>query len=134
MKGLILGLILCFNTNLLSQVEENPLPFVAPKIIFDTAATYPGGINALNQYLKNNLIYPEPKKTKGLQGFVAMKFTITKKGSITDITPINGVPGAPNFVKESIRLINRMPKWIPAKLKNKAVDSEYYLNIPFNLK
>ena len=88
----------------------------------------------MNQYLKNNLIYPEPKKTKGLQGFVAMKFTITKKGSITDITPINGVPGAPNFVKESIRLINRMPKWIPAKLKNKAVDSEYYLNIPFNLK
>ena len=134
MKASLLFLFFCFTTNLTAQEGENPLPYVQPKEMYDIEASYPRGQMALQRFLEDNLKYPEPEKTKGLQGYVVIKFIITKKGKIENITTINGVAGAPNFVKESIRLVTKMPKWIPAKLKNKAIESEYYLNIPFSLK
>ncbi len=111
--------------------EENPLPYVQKEPVYDVAPQFPGGPDSLNAYISRNLVYPESLKSKRPEGIVMLKFIVTKKGKITDVSPVNGVPGAPEFVPEAIRLVLLMPHWNPALKKGKAVETEYHLNIPF---
>ncbi|MEO8150086.1 MAG: energy transducer TonB [Bacteroidia bacterium] len=116
-----------------AQEEENPLPYKFEEPKFDTAPRYPGGENAMFKYFADNIKYPEPEKSKGLEGSVSLKFIVIKEGKITKVEALNGTPGAPNFVKEAIRVLENMPFWIPATKKGKPVDAEYYLTVPFEL-
>jgi len=127
---------LCFvsKTCLFSQEGENPLPFVPKEPVYDIAPSFPGGAKAMNAFFQDSIRYPADELKKRKEGYVSMKFDVTKEGKIIHIVPVNGVPGAPNFVKESIRLLNSMPQWVPATKDGKAVQAEYYLNIPFKLK
>lgn len=115
----------------LAQQGENPLPFVYEEPKFDTAPQFPGGAAALKKYFADSIRYPESVKGKNISGGVYLKFMVATDGSINSITPINGIPGAPELVKESVRLINAMPPWIPASKNGKPVEAEYYLSIPF---
>ncbi len=118
-----------------AQDGENPLPYVHQEAKFDTAPRFPGGEEAMMKYFADNIIYPQPEKTKGLQGYVSLKFDVTKDGKIINIMATNGVPGAQNLVKEAIRIIKNMPAWIPANKNGIAVDViEYNLNVPFKIK
>lgn len=113
--------------------EENALPYVHQKVAFDRTPQFPGGARALQKFFEDSIRYPEPEKTKGLQGDVSAKFTVTKKGKLIDIKILNGVPYAPNLAKEAERVLQSMPRWKPATKKGKAVEAEYYLNIPFKI-
>lgn len=117
-----------------AQNEENPLSYVQQEPKFDTAPCFPGGSKAMMKYFEANIHYPEPEKTKCIQGNVLVKFDITKKGNIINVKGLNGVPGGPNFVKEAVRVIQNMSLWIPAVEDGKPVDSEYVLSVPFKLK
>ena len=118
-------------TNHIYAQEENALPFVQKESVYDVAPQFPGGPDSLNAYIRSNLKYPPSLKDKMPEGDVALKFIITKKGKIKDVTPLNGVPGAPEFVPEAIRLVLLMPPWNPAMKKGKSVETEHFLNIPF---
>lgn len=114
--------------------DENPLPYVQKESKFDTAPCFPGGSKAMMKYFEDNINYPEPEKTKYIQGNVLIKFDVTKKGNIMNVQGLNGVPGGPNLIKEAVRVIQSMPLWIPAVKDGKPVDSEYVLSVPFKLK
>jgi TonB family protein len=134
-KFLYLSLIFCFNFSIsYCQDEENPLPYQAVNPKYDEAPIFSTNEKSLSQYIADSIRYPEKEKIRKKEGCVMLKFTITKKGKIINIQALNGTPGAPDFVKEAIRLLESMPLWIPAKLKGKDVDAEYYLSIPFKLK
>jgi protein TonB len=133
MKVIILNcLVLLFIVNNVYAQEENPLPVVQKEPAYDSAPQFPGGPDSLSAYIRNNLKYPESLKSTRPEGVVMLKFTVTKKGKIKDVIPVNGVPGAPEFVPEAIRLVLLMPSWIPALKKGKAVDAEYQISIPFS--
>ena len=117
-----------------AQDGENPLPTSYTEPLYDIAPQYPGGSKAMLKYFEDSVRYPEPERTKGLQGNVYLKFTVTKKGKITKVEATNGVPYAPNLVKEAIRLMQAMPKWIPANKKGKVVEAEYNLSVPFKIR
>ncbi len=135
MKNIFLFFIFILITkSSFSQSGENPLPFVYEEPKHDTAPQFPGGTTAMMKYFADSIQYPEPERSKGLEGGVYLKFIVSEEGKIIGVTPINGVPGAPNFVKESIRLMYAMPSWIPAKKNGKPVEAEYNLSVPFTLK
>lgn len=118
----------------LSQEGESPLPYVSKEPVFDTAPKFPGGTRALEQYFVDSIRYSAEELEKGKQGEVIMKFTVDKKGKLKQMKAINGIPGAPNFVKESVRLLETMPLWKPATKNGKPVETEYVLCIPFKPK
>lgn len=122
----ILTACFCF-----AQEGENPLPYVAQKPKFDTAPRYPGGDKAMKKFFEDSIRYPEPEKTKSIQGSVSIKFDVTKKGKVCNVKLINGVPGGPNLAKEAVRVMQTMPLWIPATKNKKPVTAEYYLHVPF---
>ncbi len=101
--------------------------------IVDEPADFPGGRQALLKYLSDNIIYPESAQKKGIQGKCYFQFVITDSGKVTNIKLKKGVPDCPECDKEALRVIEKMPKWIPGKVGDKNVNSTFSLPIIFKL-
>ena len=106
-----------YDTQLYDVVEQMPM--------------FPGGYNALLEYLKENVIYPETAKNKGIQGRVVVSFIVEKDGSISDAKAINTIDE--DLVSEAIRVITTMPKWIPGKQDGRIVRVKYCVPVSFRL-
>ncbi len=91
---------------------------------------FPGGQEALMQYLHDNTKYPEMEREANIQGKVLLEFTVEKDGSISRINVRKEVPGAPDFTKEAIRVVQSMPKWTPGSYHGVPMAVQYTL--PFN--
>ena len=76
---------------------------------------FPGGQQALINYLQTNLVYPEDAKELGIEGKVYVSFVVFEDGSIQQVTILRGINGNNSCEKEVLRLFKRMPNWIPGK-------------------
>ena len=61
--------------------------------------------------------------------FVKIKFTVLTDGSIIDIKSVCSTNA--DYKKEAIRIVNTMPKWIPATKNGVVVDDNVDLIIEF---
>lgn len=127
------------NKNRLSDEFTLPVNFTLPTINsrkiyhhknLDQFPSFPGGEQALFNFIAENLKYPVPDAC--WQGRIIIRFIVTKEGKIESpellrslYTPLD---------KEALRVVNIMPDWIPAKYKNENVDAYYTLPIIFRLK
>ena len=93
---------------------------------------YPGGMEALFEYMKNNVKYPEKAKEQKIEGRVVVGFIVEKDGSISEVHSLKAVH--PLLEQEAIRVVNNMPKWIPGKVKGKPVRVSFALPVIFKLK
>ena len=96
-------------------------------IVVDQMPEYPGGNEALQEYISLNLKYPALKEVSGK---VFVSFVVDKKGKVTDVRVKNDVDAA--LSKEAIRLVKAMPLWTPGKLDGKPVNVQ--LNLPIYFK
>lgn len=90
---------------------------------------FPGGPQALMDYLKANVIFPKVAEDDGIQGRVVVSYVVDIDGSITDVQVVQSVH--PALDKEAMRVVRNMPKWIPGKHDGKAVQVKYSLPINF---
>lgn len=105
-----------------------------PEKIFtavEEQAKFPGGASALTEWISNNLRYPELAQANGIEGTVTVKFTVEKDGHLTDPVIVKGVDK--DLDKEAIRIIKKMPKWIPGKNNGQVVRSYFTLPVSFSL-
>ena len=96
-------------------------------IVVDQMPEYPGGNEALQEYISLNLKYPALKEVSGK---VFVSFVVDKKGKVIDVKVKNDVDAA--LAKEAVRLVKAMPLWTPGKLEGKAVNVQ--LNLPIYFK
>jgi len=112
----------------------NPLPPEKDKI-YDTCdimPEFPGGQNALLQFLAKNIKYPTEAQQQGKQGKVVVTFVIEKDGSITNAKVTQAL--YPSLDEESLRIVKSMPKWTPGKMKGgKAVRVQYTVPLTYRL-
>lgn len=94
--------------------------------------TFPGGEEALKQFIEDNLIYPAEAKKIGISGTVYVKFAVLKDGSLKDIK----ITERKNryLDEEAIRIVKLMPKWNPGKLSGKVADFNETIPIVFKRK
>jgi len=92
---------------------------------------YPGGDEAMQAFIKENITYPEEAKNNKEQGRVFVKFFVEKDGSITEISIVRGV--SPSLDAEAIRIIELMPKWIPGEQFGRPVRFHVVVPIAFKL-
>lgn len=93
---------------------------------------YPGGEEALKEFIDKTKKYPQIALENGIEGVVVCSFKIAEDGSVTDAKVIKSVD--PSLDKEALRIINSMPKWAPpAKVNGKTVDMLIHLPIPFSI-
>lgn len=99
--------------------------------IVEKNAEFPGGPEALNKYLHDNLVYPRQANEAGLQGKVIVEFVVEKDGRLSNVKVKRSV--APILDDEAVRVVKSMPRWTPGKQHNVAVRSRFVLPINFQL-
>ena len=99
--------------------------------VVEQMPSYPGGMGALMQYLSSNIKYPAIAEENGIQGRVICTFVVERDGSITDVRIAKSVD--PSLDKEAMRVVSKMPKWIPGKQNGSAVRVKYTLPVTFRL-
>lgn len=94
-------------------------------------AEFKGGQQALINYLRDNIKYPEKALEAGIQGRVMVRFVVTKEGKVSRAEVTLSIH--PWLDEEALRVVNGMPDWIPAENGGKKVNSYYTLPIRFRL-
>ena len=92
---------------------------------------FPGGQQALFEYLSKNIKYPVIAEENGVQGRVIVTFVVERDGSITDVKVVKSVD--PSLDKEAQRVVKSMPRWIPGKQNGSAVRVKYTVPVTFRL-
>lgn len=110
------------------NVETNETPFV----VVEEMPRYPGGDGALLKYIAKNTNYPENAKNHSVQGRVIVRFCISSKGSVNQVSIIKGV--SPELDREAIRVIKTLPDFSPGRQGGKPVPVWYMVPITFTLK
>lgn len=93
-----------------------------------TPASFPGGNEALQTYLKDNIPVPEKQK-KGTTVKVALLFTINEEGVINEVKVIEGAPRWYNAV--AVQVLSNMPRWQPARFFGAPKSTRFGLPISF---
>lgn len=100
----------------------------------DQEPGFPGGQEAMAYYIANNLKYPEDARQSHSAGTVIVTFIVREDGSLSDIrTKTHEAKLHASMEQEAARVVAAMPKWVPGKIKNRAVASELCLPIRFKL-
>ena len=104
--------------------------------IYDVTPTmpeFPGGAQAMGDYIAKNLKYPADAKQQGKDGFVMIQFVVEKDGSRSDVKVMrNGK--LPSMDKEALRVVNSMPKFSPGRNeKNQPVRVKFVVPVRFKL-
>lgn len=106
-----------------SIIQENP----------DIKASFPGGDAKFYAYLSDRIEFPVRCMEEGISGTVKLRFVVDVQGKISQITVLEEKRSCPEFTKEAIRVIRQSPKWIPAQIKGKFVNSWMMIPVTFNL-
>ena len=67
----------------------------------------------------------------GISGKVIVQFVIGKDGSVRDVEVLRSVDA--DLDKEAIRVVKKMPKWIPGKQQGVPVSVRFTLPITFKI-
>lgn len=110
-----------------AQTEPDDKPFD----VVEQMPEFPGGQEALMQFLRQEVKYPKEAEEKGLQGRVVVRYIIEKDGSISEVEIAKSVNEY--LDAEAIRVVNAMPKWIPGKQKGEPVRVKFTIPITFRL-
>lgn len=92
---------------------------------------FPGGEDALKEYISSNMKYPAPARNNGVEGVVNVSFIVKADGSIGSIKIVRMVD--PDLEQEAIRLVKEMPRWTPADRDGAPVDAPAEVSVPFVL-
>jgi outer membrane biosynthesis protein TonB len=101
----------------------------------ESEPSFAGGNDAMNTYLKDNLVYPQAELDKQEEALVFVDFVIGKNGSVreVEVTEQTNEDVDVSFRSEAARVVSAMPKWTPGRQKGKPVDVKFSLPISFHI-
>jgi protein TonB len=114
-------------------IGEIELPVITkPEILIfsEIMPEFPGGLEAMQDYIQKNLSYPKWAIENGVKGKVVMSCVVLPDGSI-DYTEIEKGIGF-GCDEEALRVLREMPKWSPGIQNGKKVAVKLILPIRFD--
>jgi protein TonB len=103
-----------------------------PFYVVEEMPMFIGGPLELQKYLAEHTQYPEVAKENNIQGRVIVKFCVTPKGGVDQVSILKGVD--PELDKEAIRVVNTLPAFRPGKQGGMAVPVWFVVPINFQIK
>lgn len=88
--------------------------------------------SSLIKHIEDNFAYPQSAVDANIQGNVTVSFVINKKGEVLNVSakgPTNGKV----LEAAAIKLVEKLPKFKPAEINGKSVNSKYSFPISFVL-
>jgi len=92
---------------------------------------FPGGIEALHRFLRQNIRFPAEARQRGIQGTVFVTFVLERDGSISNVDVLRGIGGGAD--EEAVRVVSIMPKWTPGEQYGRPVRVRFNMPIRFTL-
>ena len=105
----------------------------APFTLVEKMPRFPGGEEAMMQFVQKNIQYPQTAKELGIQGTSYITFIIEKDGDINDAKVLRGIPCGADLDYEAVRIIKSMPLWEPGTQNGRQVRVQFNLPIRFTL-
>ncbi|TAM98751.1 MAG: TonB family protein [Chitinophagaceae bacterium] len=93
---------------------------------------FPGGEDALMQFLHDHIHYPAVARENGIQGTVILQFIVGTDGKLRDIATVS-TPLGGGLEEEAVRVTKEMPSWNPGMQNGKKVDVQYTFPVRFVL-
>jgi protein TonB len=106
--------------------EDKPVFFIVEEM-----PEFPGGTQALQEYIAKSIRYPVIAQENGIQGRVFVSFIVNSKGMVDQVKIVRGIDS--NLDKEAVRVIQSLPQWKPGKQRGKPVKVSYTVPINFIL-
>jgi periplasmic protein TonB len=94
----------------------------------DVMPSYPGGMDALRKFLERHLENPKEME-EGEQVNVKVKFVVGIDGKLQSFVTVQD--GGDEFNREVMRVLKKMPNWIPGKTKGQNVSVFYTIPVKF---
>ena len=113
------------------EVQEED-PEATPFVVVEEMPMFPGGDVELLKFIGEHTQYPEIAKENNIQGRVIVRFCVTSKGGVSQVSILKGVD--PELDAEAIRVVNTLPAFKPGKQGGKPVPVWYMVPITFTLK
>ena len=85
--------------------------------LVDEQPQFPGGAQAMYEWIADNIQYPADALAEGIQGKVIVELVIDQDGKIVNPRVLRG--RHPDLDKEALRVVKSMPAWTPARVKGK---------------
>lgn len=118
-----------FNDVPQQAVEEPKQPAIFTYV--EQMPEFPGGDQALLQFLQKNLRYPPAARENGIEGTEVVQFVVDESGNISDIQVLRDIGGG--CADEATRVVKMMPPWKPGRQNGNAVKVYFKLPITFKL-
>ncbi len=97
----------------------------------DNMPEFPGGEIGLRKFIARTVRYPVRAQENSIQGRCYITFIVNEEGNVVDYRP--AIPVSPVLIKESLRVVSRMPKWKPGGHKGKPIRLSYTVPVTFVL-
>ena len=89
--------------------------------------TFPGGLNAMANFINKNIDIPEYIKEMGADGIVFVGFVVNKDGSIEQVKIQGSL--SPEIDAAAVKVVSKMPRWSPGINAGKPVRVRFTLPI-----
>jgi protein TonB len=110
--------------------SDDPDPNI-PLATTDVPPKFPGGLGALSAFLQKNLVEPEGMdEDEKVQ--VQVQFIVSYDGSVSGYSIVKS--GGEDFDNEVMRVLKKMPQWIPGQYHGKAVSSYFIVPVTFEVR
>ncbi|NDV80564.1 energy transducer TonB [Bacteroides sp. 51] len=90
---------------------------------------YPGGTEALMEFIRKNTYYPKECADSGIQGRVVVLFRISKDGSVSDPVVVRSVH--PKLDEAALEVANKIPNFKPGTMAGEPARFSYTVPIMF---
>jgi protein TonB len=105
-----------------------PIDINTPMLEPEIMPSYPGGINALRKFLERNLINPRDME-EGETVSVKIRFVVGYDGKLKSF--VTAQDGGEAFNIEVIRVLKKMPDWVPGKSNGQNVSVYFTIPVKF---
>jgi TonB family protein len=99
----------------------------------DVMPAYPGGEEALQKFVEDNIQYPEDAIQQGQEADVKVVFTVNESGKVTNAKVIGDNDVEYALKEEAVAVVNKMPDWTPGMVNGKKVKTRLQLPISFKI-
>ena len=117
---LLLAMLACMTVSAQDTVIDETCP-----------PQFPGGDDALINFLNANIVYPPQAAQDKVEGKVVVQFTVKKTGKIDNVKVLRSV--RKDLDDEAVRVVKMMPDFIPAKQDGELTDMPYTIPVSFKL-
>ena len=82
----------------------------------DVLPEFPGGKEAMDLWITQNLKYPASARKQDIKGLVTVTAVVEKDGSLSEVKVKKDIGGGCG--EEAVRVVKLMPSWIPGMIRN----------------